>query len=144
MSVDATSLIAEFEGFSAEAYLCPAGVWTIGYGQTGGIKRGMTCTKVEAMRWLSARVKTTEREIRRLVRVPINANQMAALVSFVYNVGIGAFKRSSLFRLLNAGRYAEAADQLLRWDKAGGKVLPGLTRRRIREREIFLTKEAVQ
>lgn len=134
-------LIKEFEGFRSNAYLCPAGVWTIGYGTTRinglKVKPGSTATREMAERYLQADLATFERNVKKLVRVPLNDNQFSALVSFTYNCGVGAFANSTLLRLLNQGHYNQVRTQLMRWNKAGGRELAGLTRRRKAEADLF-------
>jgi lysozyme len=130
-------LIKLFEGCKLTAYLCPANVWTIGWGRTTGVKRGQTITQAQADRWLEEEYDAFERQVRASVKVPINENQLGALVSFAYNVGIGALRSSTLLRLLNAGDYTGASAQFARWNKAGGRVLRGLTRRREAEAKLF-------
>lgn len=134
-------LIKEFEGLRLSAYICPAGVPTIGYGTTAGVKVGQTITKERAEEMLRADVAAFERHVLRLVKVPLTQGQFDALVAFVYNVGAGAFEKSTMLRQLNAGLYADAARQFDRWNKAGGKVLAGLTRRRAAERALFESKQ---
>ena len=135
-------LIKSFEGFRAIAYICPAGVPTIGYGTTringSRVKEGMKITSDEAEVFLEQDLKVFEDAINHNVLVEINQNQFDALVSFVYNVGIANFKKSTLLKKLNKGYYEEASNQLLRWTRAGGKVLNGLVRRREAEKELFL------
>lgn len=137
-------LIKEFEGFRRTAYLCPANFWTIGYGSTfypdgRRVQRGETISNQEAEELLKITVNKFAKEVDKLVTVPINDNQFSALVSFTFNVGISAFKNSTLRRVLNQGNYQEASQQLLRWNRAGGRVLAGLTRRRQAERSLFLS-----
>lgn len=134
------SLIKEFEGFKNKAYRCPAGVWTIGYGTTRNVRSGMTITLTEGERMLQDDLVKFERAVNRLVTVPLTQNQFDALVSFVYNVGEGAFGRSTLLSLLNRGQYSQVETQLMRWNRAGGQVLAGLTRRRAAEARLFNTK----
>ena len=131
-------LIKKFEGCRLEAYKCPAGIWTIGYGHTKGVKDGMIISREQAKEFLREDLKVYEKAVESCVKVPLSQNQFDALVSFCYNCGSGALKTSTLLRLLNEGKYSEAGEQFLRWNKAGGKVLVGLTRRREEEREIFL------
>lgn len=130
-------LIKTFEGLKLTAYLCPANVWTIGYGTTRGVQKGMTITAAEAERLLRADLAVFEAGVSKAVKVPLEQHEFDALVSFAYNVGLGAFQKSTLLRLLNAGDKAGAAKQFDRWNKAGGKVLAGLTRRREAERKLF-------
>lgn len=132
-------LIKSFEGLELEAYLCPADIWTIGYGHTGNVKEGDRITKAEAEALLDKDLQTFRNGVKRLVKVPLNENQFGALVSFAYNLGLGSLQNSTLLKMLNAGDYTGAADQFLRWNKSGGKVLTGLVRRREAERAVFLT-----
>ncbi|WP_422419104.1 lysozyme [Pseudomonas sp. GZD-222] len=132
------SLIKSFEGLRLLAYRDAVGVWTIGYGATRGVKAGMSITKEQAERMLLNDVQRFEPEVERLVQVPLTGNQWDALVSFTYNLGAANLESSTLLRLLNRGDYAGAAEQFPRWNKAGGKVLPGLVRRRAAERVLFL------
>ena len=139
------AMIESFEGCLLKASNKLDGVWTIGYGQTGRyygkrVRRGMTTTKAEAHAWLRDHsIKTYEDAVTQAVKVPLNQNQFDALVSFTYNVGIGALKQSTALRKLNAGDYAGAADALTMWTKCRRKVLAGLVRRRKEERALFLT-----
>ena len=139
------AMIENFEGCLLKASNKLDGVWTIGYGQTGRyygkrVRRGMTTTKAEARAWLRDHsIKTYEDAVTQAVKVPLNQNQFDALVSFTYNVGVGALKQSTTLRKLNAGDYAGAADALTMWTKCNGKVLAGLVRRRKEERALFLT-----
>ncbi|AUC61774.1 phage lysozyme [Cyanobacterium sp. HL-69] len=137
------NLIKEFEGLRLNAYLCPAGVWTIGYGSTfypdgRRVRQGDKITQQEADQLFLATVKPFAKVVDQAVKVTINNNQFSALVSFAFNVGTGAFKSSTLLRLLNRSDYQGAADQLLRWNRAGNQILVGLTRRRRAERALFL------
>jgi len=131
------------------AYADPAHGWkvpTIGWGTIAyedGIKvqRGDVITQERADALLAWEVAEKAEAVRRIVKVPVNADQFAALVSFAYNVGVGNLESSTLLKWLNAGSYNNAADQFLKWTRAGGKVLPGLVRRRKSERNLFLGKE---
>lgn len=134
----ALDLIRQFEGLRLAAYKCPAGVPTIGYGTTRGVKMGMTVTKDEAEKLLQADVTPFSDRINKLVKVKLNQNQFDALVSFVYNVGSGAFADSTMLKLINQNLLDDAANQFIRWNKANGEVLTGLTRRRMTERDLFL------
>jgi len=131
------ALIRQFEGLRLLAYKCAAGVWTVGYGSTAGVKPGQSITKERAEELLREDVARFEAHVRRLVRVSITQGQFDALVAFAFNVGHGALERSTLLRLLNDGKYDEAALQFNRWVKGGGKDLPGLVRRRAAERALF-------
>ncbi|WP_343545396.1 lysozyme [Sphingomonas paucimobilis] len=131
------ALIKTYEGCKLTAYLCPAGKWTIGYGRTTNVKKGDTCSQAQADAWLLEEYDAFESKVRALVKVALTANQLGALVSFAYNVGVGALKDSTLLRLLNAADYSGAAAQFARWNKGGGKVLPGLVKRRAAEAALF-------
>lgn len=130
-------LIKQFEGLRLKAYKCPAGVWTIGYGHTKTVKPYQVITEAEATKLLIKDLAWVEDAVDKHVTVFLNQPQYDALCSFVYNVGATAFRRSTLVRLLNAGDYEGAEQQFKRWNKAGGKVLKGLTRRREAERALF-------
>ena len=138
------NLIKQFEGCQLTAYKCPAGVWTIGYGTTGKVDgkeicKGMKISKQKAEQLLKKDLEQFEKSVNNFVKVSINQNQFDALVSFAYNVGAGALKGSTLLKKLNQKDYKGAANEFLKWNKGGGKVLAGLTRRREAERKLFLT-----
>lgn len=136
-------LIKRYEGFRAFAYLCPAGVWTVGFGTTRingkPVHENQKVTIDEANILLEEDLKKFEDSINTLVDVQLNQNQFDALVSFVYNLGPTNFKKSTLLKKINDSEFSEAAEEFLKWNKAKGKVLPGLTRRRNAERELFIT-----
>ena len=132
--------IADHEGLELTAYADPATggePWTNGYGHTKGVKPGDTCTKEQAMQWLAEDVETAEKAVLRMVDVPLSQNQFDALVSFVFNCGAGNFEKSTLLRLLNDLDYDGASEQFQRWNKAAGKVMAGLTKRRHAEAALF-------
>ncbi|POT89106.1 lysozyme [Enterobacter cloacae complex sp. ECNIH14] len=138
------ALIKEFEGCKLTAYQDSVGVWTIGYGWTQPvdgkpIRAGMTINQETAERLLKTGLVSYESDVSRLVKVGLTQGQFDALVSFTYNLGARSLSTSTLLRKLNSGDYAGAADEFLRWNKAGGKVLNGLTRRREAERALFLS-----
>lgn len=141
----ALDLIKEFEGFRAEAYRDAVGVWTIGYGTTSradvGIYPvpGMIITKAEAEWYLQKAVDKFAANIATHITAPINENEFGAFVSLAYNIGPGAFAKSSALRHFNNGDHARAAASILLFNKAGGKVLRGLVRRREAEKALFLT-----
>jgi lysozyme len=137
ISTKGLSLIKHFEGFKANAYKCPAGVWTIGYGTTSGVKSGQVVTENLAEKFLFGDCTKFEKAVEDLVTVTLSQDQFDALVAFVYNVGTGNFKSSTLLKVLNQGHYDQVPGQMLRWNKAGGKVLEGLTRRRQSEGHLF-------
>ena len=141
----ALDLIKEFEGFRAEAYRDPVGIWTIGYGTTAmagvGIdpKPGMRISEADATEYLMRAVEKFAAQIRPKITARINDNEFGAFVSLAYNIGPKNFARSSALRKFNAGDREGAADAMLLWNKAGGRVLPGLVRRRQAERALFLS-----
>ncbi|KJS42728.1 MAG: glycoside hydrolase family 24 [Rhodospirillaceae bacterium BRH_c57] len=122
--------IVGWEGYSGTAYRDVAGVPTIGYGTTEGVKMGDTITKPEAMARAKTDVQAFEGALRRCVKVPLHQHEYDALVSISYNIGPGAFCRSTLVRKLNAGDYVGACAEILRWNRAGGRVVQGLVNRR--------------
>ena len=134
-------LIKRFEGCKLTAYPDPGtggDPWTVGYGSTGPhVKRSLTITQAQADEWLLQDLDRFEQAVERLVSVPLTQNQFDALTSFCYNVGAGALQQSTLLRKLNAGDYEGAQGQFARWNRAGGKEMPGLTRRRAAEAELF-------
>lgn len=131
-SYNGLQLIKNFEGCRLTAYKCPAGVWTIGYGHTAGVKQGMTITQEQADNYLKSDLVIYENHVNNLNR-SFNQNEFDALVSFTYNCGAG-----SLQTLCKNRTNAQIADALLLYNKAGGKTLEGLTRRRKAERELFI------
>ena len=134
----AVNLICEFEGFRSKAYKCPAGIWTVGYGKTGkDVTSSTTITEPEAREFVRKQAVEIANQITSLVKVPLNNNQICALISFVYNLGIGNFKSSTLLKKLNQQDYVEVGNQFLRWDKCNGKPLAGLTKRRQAEKKLF-------
>lgn len=130
-------LIKSFEGLYLEAYKCPAGVWTIGWGTTKGVTPGMKITKEKAEELLRADLVKFEAAVEKNVKVTINQNMFDSLVSFTYNLGEGNLKSSTLLKKLNSEDYYGASQEFQRWNKAGGKVLNGLIRRREAERDLF-------
>lgn len=144
--VSAEKIIAQFEGLRLKAYQDTAGVWTIGYGTTKNpdtgqkIKEGDTITKAKALDWLKKDTAAFKSGVEKLVKVPVNDNQLAALTSLAYNIGLTAFSRSTLLRYLNSNVAKEqVAAQFLRWNRSGGQIVRGLTIRRKLESDLFLT-----
>ncbi|HGG8841610.1 MULTISPECIES: lysozyme [Enterobacter] len=138
------ALIKEFEGCKLTAYQDSVGVWTIGYGWTQPvdgkpIRAGMTIKQETAERLLKTGLVSYESDVSRLVKVGMTQGQFDALVSFTYNLGARSLSTSTLLRKLNAGDYTGAAAEFMSWNKAGGKALKGLTRRREAERTLFLS-----
>ena len=138
------ALIKAHEGLRLTAYPDPVGVWTIGYGHTTAagppkVERGMKITDAGADAILRQDLAKFEGYVSSAVKVPLNQNEFDALVSFTFNIGPGNLRSSTLLKKLNAGDRAGAADEFLKWTKAGGKTLPGLVKRREAERALFLT-----
>jgi lysozyme len=141
-------LIKKYESLRLFSYQCSAGVWTIGWGHTGpDVKSDMQITEHMAQLLLEKDLQRFEREVSSLLKVPVTENQFSALVSFAFNVGSDidddniaeGLGDSTLLKKLNSGDFAGAADEFPKWNKAKGKILNGLTKRRIEERELFLT-----
>ena len=135
------SLIKSFEGVRLTAYKAVSSeqYYTIGYGHYGpDVKKNMKITQTQADEYFKKDVARFEKAVNEKVKVPLNQNQFDALVSFTYNCGAGALQRSDLLKLLNQGKYKEAADQFDLWNKSSGKVLAGLVKRRAKEKELFL------
>ena len=140
--MSARDLIKKHEGLRLKVYPDPATggkPYTIGYGSTRNVRIGDTITQVQAERFLDDDMTESFACVDSLVTVPLTDKQRGALCSFVFNVGCGAFKKSTLLKLLNVGDYTGAAAQLPRWNKAAGNILPGLVRRRGEERALFLS-----
>ena len=139
--MEGLALIKKFEGCELEAYQCSAGVWTIGYGHTKDVEEGMTITQEEAEQMLVDELHEYESYIDKYVTVALNQNQFDALVSWVYNLGPANLSASTMLKVLNSGEYEDVPAQMKRWNKAGGKVLEGLIRRREAEACLFVGKE---
>lgn len=143
-SKNGIQLIKSFEGCRLKAYKCPANVWTIGIGHTGTVNgkpitEGMTITELMAETLLAIDLQKFENAINTKVKKPLTQNEFDGIVSFVFNVGIGAFEQSTMLKLLNQGNFELAAKQFDRWIYAKGKVLNGLKQRRAAEKALFLT-----
>jgi len=137
-SPNAYELIKKYEGLRLQAYRCPAGVLTIGYGHTNGVSEGMSITKEEADWLLSQDIAVAEAAINKY-NLALNQNQFDALVSFVFNVGAGNFSRSTLLCKLKVNPYhSSIGDEFYRWVYAKGKVLPGLQKRRVDEVRLYI------
>ena len=141
ISQEGLSLIKKFEGCELEAYKCAAGVWTIGYGSTKGVKEGDSIIQEEADKLLLHEMEEYEGYINNMVNVDLEQNQFDAMVSWVFNLGPANLKASTLLKVLNAKDYEGVPAQIKRWNKAGGKVLQGLIRRREAESLLFAGKE---
>lgn len=132
------ALIKEFEGLRLEAYLCPAGVWTIGWGHTKGVEKGDRIDISAAEKYLREDIEEAERGIEKLVKVKLNDNQFSALVSFVFNFGETKFRSSTLLRVINTDPHSpNVAVQFRRWVYADGKISQGLIRRREAEVKLY-------
>ena len=140
-SKNGINLIKTYEGCRLTAYKCPAGVWTIGYGHTAGVKQGDKITQLQADTLLAVDLQKFEYSVNKAVKKPITQNEFDALVSFAFNVGIGNFEKSTLLRLINMGQFELASKQFERWISAGGKPLTGLKKRRLAEKTLFLKKD---
>ncbi|MNR27868.1 Lysozyme RrrD [compost metagenome] len=132
-------LIKRFEGFELEAYQDSVGVWTIGYGHTIGVKPGDRITQAQADLTLMRDLTIYETGVSNMVLKPITQGQFDALVSFAFNLGIGALGKSTLLQKLNAGDPVGAVMEFQRWVYAGGKKLNGLVKRREAERDLFVS-----
>jgi lysozyme len=130
--------LKQYEGLSLTAYRDSGGVWTIGYGSTRDVREGMRISQAEADQRFLADTEWAQAAVRTDVVVPITQPQFDALVSLAYNIGAGAFAKSTLVRLLNAGDYRGAAEQFLAWNKVRGEVVTGLAARRAKERAMFM------
>ena len=139
-SIEGLALIKKFEGLELEAYKCAAGVWTIGYGHTKDVQPGDVWSESHADHMLEVELEEFEAYINDNVTAPLSQNQFDALVSWVYNLGPANLKASTMLKVLNSGDYEGVPAQIKRWNKAGGKVLEGLIRRREAEALLFQGK----
>lgn len=132
ISIEGLALIKKWEGFRAEAYLCPAGVWTIGYGHTRGVRPEDKITEVKATEYLLTDVNEAETIVNTAVTAPITQNQFDALVSLVYNIGSSNFATSTILKLINGNCYdiKKHEHYFCIWNKGGGRTLQGLLNRR--------------
>ena len=140
-SAEGIALIKKFEGCELESYICPAGVWTIGYGTTKNVIEGMKITGNQAEELLKKDLETFEEEIERLVEVPLSQCQFDSLVAWTYNLGATNLKNSTLLKVLNRAEHDEVPIQIKRWNKANGEVLKGLVRRREAEALLYEGKD---
>ncbi|HHC0136910.1 lysozyme [Klebsiella phage YX3973] len=135
-------LIKQFEGYSSKAYPDPAtggAPWTIGYGTIKGVKPGMIITAEQAEKMLRDDVAKFESGVSSLITAPTTQGQFDAMVSLAYNIGLGNFGKSTLLKKHNARCYTCAADQFRVWNRANGKVMNGLTKRRAAERQVYMS-----
>lgn len=138
-------LIESFEGLRLTSYQDSVKVWTIGYGHTGKVngktlKAGMKISKSKANSLIKSDLSEFEKGVDKLVNVKLTQHQFDALVSFSYNLGLGNLGSSTLLKYVNKKQFAKASAEFIKWNKAGGKVLNGLTRRRAAEKKLFLSK----
>tara|TARA_Y100000817_G_scaffold88230_1_gene68672 strand:- start:129 stop:572 length:444 start_codon:yes stop_codon:yes gene_type:complete len=141
ISLEGLSLIKKFEGCKLVAYKCSAGVWTIGYGHTTGVKEGDVCTQEEAEKLLRGDIFKFEEYVQDSVKVDLDQSQFDALVAWTFNLGPGNLRSSTMLKKLNNGEYESVPFEMRRWNKAGGKTLDGLIRRRQAESLLFESKE---
>jgi lysozyme len=138
-SVDAYELIKQFEGLRLKAYLCPAGIWTIGYGHTSGVSPNSFITIQEADEYLHRDVATIEMQLNKLNLI-LRQCQWDAIISFVFNVGIGNFESSTLLAKIRTNPDDNSImDEFLRWVYANGKVMKGLQKRRLAEMKLYFS-----
>ena len=137
LGYNGTKILKFFEGCKLTAYQDSVVVWTIGYWHTKGVYEGMTITQEEAEQMLLTELEEYEGYVEKYVTVPLTQNQFDALVVWVYNLGPTNFRNSTLLKELNAGNYTAAGQEITRWNKAGGKVLAGLVKRREAEAKLF-------
>jgi len=139
ISAAGIELLKQFEGCRLTAYQDSVGVWTIGFGTTAGVKEGQTISQVKAEEYLRFDLAIFEKAVTESLKVPVNQNQFDALVSFTYNVGVSAFRSSTLLNLINEKTDKKVvAAEFSKWVKAGNQTLPGLVSRRKAESELFL------
>jgi lysozyme len=141
ISQEGLDLIKKFEGCELKAYQDSVGVWTIGYGHTKGVEEGQEITQDEAEDMLASELDEYEGYIRDMVECDLEQNQFDALVAWVYNLGPTNLRSSTMLKRLNKKDFDDVPNQIKRWDKAGGKVLAGLVRRREAESLLFEGKE---
>jgi lysozyme len=141
ISNEGISLIKMFEGCELQAYQDAVGVWTIGYGHTKNVKEGMTVSKEQADNMLLNELDEYCEYVEKAVEVNLEQNQFDALVSWTYNLGPSNLNSSTMLKVLNSKDYDEVPHEMKRWNKAGGKVLQGLVRRREAEALLFQGKD---
>ena len=141
ISEEGKALIKKFEGCELEAYKCPAGVWSIGFGFTKDVKEGDVWSQAHAEEMLDIELEEYEEYVSDLVDVPLNENQFSSLVAWCYNLGPTNLVQSTLLSKLNAGIYEDVPHEIKRWNKANGEVLEGLVRRREAEALLFEGKD---
>ena len=138
VSQECIDLVKFFEGFEPKAYLCPANVWTIGYGRTKNVKEGDELNELQAERDLLEELEEFAEQVLNTVKVDLEQNELDALTSWTYNLGVGNLQSSTLLKKLNSGDKNSVPSEMIRWNKAAGKVLAGLTRRREAEAKLWV------
>ena len=141
ISLEGLALIKRFEGCRLESYKCSANVLTIGYGHTSGVKETDTITQDEADKLLQEDVEQFEKHVDDNVTVELGQSQFDSLVAWTFNLGVGNLRESTMLKKLNSEDYASVPSEMKRWNKAGGKTLDGLIRRRKAESLLFESKE---
>tara|TARA_R100000234_G_scaffold58967_1_gene35612 strand:- start:1375 stop:1863 length:489 start_codon:yes stop_codon:yes gene_type:complete len=141
ISQEGIALIKKFEGCKLESYQCAAGVWTIGYGSTSGIKEGMEISQQRAEALLLEDVAVFEEAVNKAVKVPLEQHEFDALVSWTFNLGPSNLNSSTMLKVLNDNKKSEVPAQMRRWNKAGGETLQGLIRRREAESLLFQNEQ---
>ena len=140
-SGEGIALIKKFEGCKLKAYQCSADVWTIGYGHTGGVVEGDEITQQEADEILEEDLFEFEKYVHKHVNTPLDQNQFDSLVAWMFNLGPTNLRESTLLMRINSNNFSDVPHQIKRWNKAGGKVLDGLVRRREAEALLWLGEE---
>jgi len=133
-------LIKSFEGLRLKAYQCSAKRWTIGYDHAQGVYKGQEITKEQAEAFLLDDIQDAQNAVSGLVKVPLNDNEYAALVSFTFNIGVGHFRNSTMLKILNKNMHDTVPAQLMRWNKINGEAVGGLSRRRAAEVKLWNTR----
>jgi len=132
------AIIRKWESLRLKAYKCSADVWTIGWGHTKGVKQGDVCTIEKANEYFKEDLEEKELQINNL-NLQLTDNEYSALISFIFNIGIGNFTKSTMLRLLKQNKKIEASNEFQKWNKCKGETLDGLTKRRRDERDLFLS-----
>jgi lysozyme len=141
VSEEGKCLIKKFEGCELKAYRCPAGKLTIGYGHVKGVKEGDEWSQSHAEHMLDVELEEYEGYVNDMVTAPLSQSQFDALVAWIYNLGPSNFKKSTLLKVLNEEEYDQVPREIKRWNKANGKVINGLVRRREAEARLFKSEE---
>ena len=137
------NFIREVEGFNREAYQDEGGVWTIGYGHTREVKEGDTVSTHKANMYLNTDLVIFEIQLQKLIRADLNENQYLALLSFIYNIGATQFANSTVLKYVNEGKFELVPDELRKWNKVNNEVSLGLTRRREKEANLFMSETKI-